>query len=266
MNGLTVDFAHTSARGKILIKPYPEIADEGNTVGLISESPPCLIQAGPCSAVGGNLLKRNSVCFCVTYLESVGDHPGSNVSDTSFRCSEPIMLRGCRQLLEGKYSWISSAYEWILVRWFLTTLKIPATYMIDKIGPMQLPCRTPKSISKLLKEFWLTRTHRARQDRKGEFHFFALPTTSKSISKISYVLLQWRAERRSIFLKQTLKIVYFKGSGMKYLNMNLCKWSVPLALTKTNSLEIRQPNGDIFYGQSLESQFIRRIIQDNIVN
>ena len=102
MNGLTVDFAHTSARGKILIKPYPETADEGNTVGLISESPPCLIQAGPCSAVGGNLLKRNSVCFCVTYLESVGDHPGSNVSDTSFRCSEPIMLRGCRQLLEGQ--------------------------------------------------------------------------------------------------------------------------------------------------------------------
>ena len=47
-------------------------------------------------------LKENSVCFCVTYLESVGDHPGSNVSDTSFRCSEPIMLRGCRQLLEGQ--------------------------------------------------------------------------------------------------------------------------------------------------------------------
>ena len=45
MNGLTVDFAHMSTRGKILIKPYPEIADEGNTVGLISESPPCLIQA-----------------------------------------------------------------------------------------------------------------------------------------------------------------------------------------------------------------------------
>ena len=63
MNGLTVDFAHTSARGKILIKPYPEIADEGNTVGLISESPPCLIQAGPCSAVGGNLLKRTPFVF-----------------------------------------------------------------------------------------------------------------------------------------------------------------------------------------------------------
>ena len=169
-----------------------------------------------------------------------------------------LCSRSCR--------YFANAYECILVRWFLTTLKIPATYMIDKIGPMQLPCRTPQSISKLLKEFWLTRTHRARQDRKDEFHFFALPTTSKSISKISYALLQWKAERRSIFLKQTLKTVYFKGSGMKYLIMNLCKWSVPLAFTKTNSLEIRQPNGDIFYGQSLESQFIRRIIQDHIVN
>ena len=184
----------------------------------------------------------------------------------AFVALSPSCWEDVDNYLKGKYSWISSAYEWILVRWFLTTLKIPATYMIDKIGPMQLPCRTPKSISKLLKEFWLTRTHRARQDRKGEFHFFALPTTSKSISKISYALLQWRAERRNIFLKQTLKTVYFKGSGMKYLNMNLCKWSVPLALTKTNSLEIRQPNGDIFYGQSLESQFIRRIIQDHIVN
>lgn len=89
MNGLTVDFAHMSALGKILIKPYPEIADEGNTVGLISESPPCLIQAGPCSAVGGNLLKRNSVCFCVTYLESVGDHQARTSAIQAFVALRP---------------------------------------------------------------------------------------------------------------------------------------------------------------------------------
>ena len=37
--------------------------------------------------------------------------------------------------MKDKYSWISSAYVWILKRWFLTTLNLPDTFMINKIGP-----------------------------------------------------------------------------------------------------------------------------------
>ena len=51
--------------------------------------------------------------------------------------------------MKDKYSWISSAYIWILSRWFLTTLNLPDTFMINKIGPRPLPCGTPRSISKL---------------------------------------------------------------------------------------------------------------------
>lgn len=91
MEGLTADFAQMSAHGEILIKPYPEIAEAGNTVGLISESP---------SVTDSSWTLRSC------YLESVGDHPSSSESDTSLDCSERIMLRGCLQIigLNDKYS------------------------------------------------------------------------------------------------------------------------------------------------------------------
>ena len=44
--------------------------------------------------------------------------------------------------LKNRYSWLSSAYAWILGRWFLTTLKIPDANIINTIGPRQLPCGT----------------------------------------------------------------------------------------------------------------------------
>ena len=79
---------------------------------------------------------------CVVYLESVGDHPRSNVSGTSLaKFSEHIMLRRCRQRLGGQIQRISYAYAWILGRWFLTrwrskihTLYIksaPGSYLVE---------------------------------------------------------------------------------------------------------------------------------------
>lgn len=42
--------------------------------------------------------------------------------------------------LKNRNSWLSSAYPWILGKWFLT--KIPDANMINTIGPRQLPCGT----------------------------------------------------------------------------------------------------------------------------
>ena len=42
--------------------------------------------------------------------------------------------------LKNRNSWLSSAYPWILGKWFLT--KIPNANMINTIGPRQLPCGT----------------------------------------------------------------------------------------------------------------------------
>ena len=42
--------------------------------------------------------------------------------------------------LKNRNSWLSSAYAWILGRWFLK--KIPDANMINTIGPRQLPCGT----------------------------------------------------------------------------------------------------------------------------
>ena len=42
--------------------------------------------------------------------------------------------------LKNRNSWLSSAYPWILRKWFLT--KIPDANMINTIGPRQLPCGT----------------------------------------------------------------------------------------------------------------------------
>ena len=104
--------------------------------------------------------------------------------------------------------------------WFSTTLKIRETYMLNKIGPRQLPCGTPQSISKLLEEFWLMRTRWEWQERKDEIHFFALPTTPMSVSNISCVLLQWRAAEAKHAFKKTLW-KQFSKAVVRHLNVNL---------------------------------------------
>ena len=42
--------------------------------------------------------------------------------------------------LKNRNSWLSSAYPWILGKWFLT--KIPDANMINTVSPRQLPCGT----------------------------------------------------------------------------------------------------------------------------
>ena len=121
MEGLTADFAQMSAHGEILIKPHPEIAEAGNTVGLISESPSVTDSSWTLLSCWREPLKRETLFL---YRESVGDHPSYSESDTSLDGSKCIMLRGRRQIigLNDKYSWISFAYVWILGKWFLTSL------------------------------------------------------------------------------------------------------------------------------------------------
>ena len=120
-------------------------------IGLISESPTVTDSSWTLFNCWQEPTTRSSV-LSIVYLESVGDHPRSNVSCTSLaKFSERIMLRRCRQRLGGQIQRISYAYAWILGRWFLTPLKIEDTYIINKICPRQLPCGTQQSMARI---FW----------------------------------------------------------------------------------------------------------------
>ena len=142
------------------------------------------IQAGPCLTVGGKPQWENPFFYRLSW---VGWWPSSNVRDTSFDCYKHIMLRRCRQRLEGLIKLDTGI---ICIRMdtrqvVVDDVEDPSwdSYVIIKIGPRLLRCGTPQSISKLLEEFWLMRTRWVRQERKDEVHFFALPTTPKSVSQ-----------------------------------------------------------------------------------
>ena len=155
-----------NAHGEILIKPCPKTGDGGNRLDFrIPDSDWFKLDLAQLLAGTHN----EELCFSIVYLESVGDHPSSNASCTSLdKFSERIMLRRCRQRLEGQIQRISYAYAWILSRWFLTPLKIQDTYIIIKICPRQLPCGTQQSMSKILEKFWWMRTRWVCKERKDK--------------------------------------------------------------------------------------------------
>ena len=210
-----------NAHGEILIKPCPKTADGRNRLDFrIPDSDWFKLDLAQLLAGTHN----EELCFSIVYLESVGDHPSSSVSCTRLdKFSERIMLRRCRQRLEGQIQRISYAYAWILGRWSLTPLKIQDTYIIIKICPRQLPCGTQQSMSKIWEEFWWMRTRWVCKERKDKIHSLRCQQPrSRSPRFLRHALLPWRAERRSISFKESLWKQFISGSGgMTYLNMNL---------------------------------------------
>ena len=174
-------------------------------IGLISESPTVTDSSWTLLNCWQEPTMRSSV-LSIVYLESVGDHPRSNVSCTSLaKFSERIMLRRCRQRLGGQIQRISYAYAWILGRWFLTPLKIEDTYIINKICPRQLPCGTQQSMSRICEQIWWMRTRWVCKERKDKIHSLRYQQPrSRSPRFLVHALLPWRAERRSLPFKESL--------------------------------------------------------------
>ena len=91
------------------------------------------IQAGPCSTVSENP-QWDFVSFILSRLVTIRARKSASI-DLSESCWKDV-----DNGLKNRYSRLSSAYAWILGRWFLK--KIPDANMINTIGPRQLPCGT----------------------------------------------------------------------------------------------------------------------------
>ena len=209
-----------NAHGEILIKSCPKTADGGNRLDFrIPDSE--WFKRDLAQLLAGT--HNEELCFSIVYLESVGDHPSSNVSCTSLdKFSERIMLRRCRQRLEGQIQRISYAYAWILGRWFLTPLKIQDTYIIIKICRRQLPRGTQQKFERS-SGGW----EHAECVKRGRTKSILCVANNPEVDLQDFLCTYCyhggqRGEAYLLIIRISLKAVHFKGSGgMTYLNMNL---------------------------------------------
>ena len=118
-------------------------------IGLISESPTVTDSSWTLLNCWQEPTMRSSVFLSFILSRLVAIQVRTSAVHFLDKFSERIMLRRCRQRLEGQIQRISYAYAWILGRWLLTPLKIQDTYIIIKICPRQLPCGTQQSMSKI---------------------------------------------------------------------------------------------------------------------